>query len=87
MSIKLVGIVELGNNRYRLDFQDGATSVSFVLERVRRNTVALNREFNDYFRGRTSGRDAYDALLKFACGEHVAFPVEVREDGFRGMGR
>jgi hypothetical protein len=87
MSIKLVGIVELDNNRYRLDFQDGAASVSFVLERVRRNATRMNREFSDYFRGRTSGQDAFEALGKFARGEHVAFPVEVREDGFTGMGR
>lgn len=87
MSIELVGIVALGNDRYRLDFQDGGAAVSFVLEQVPRKGVLISQEFGQHFRGRASGREAFEALGRFARGEHVAFPVEVREDGFTGIGR
>ena len=87
MSIELVGIVALGDNKYRLDFHDGGASASFVLEHVRRKrSIVISREFARYFHGRTSARDAVEALGKFAEGEPVTFPVQVREDGFTGMG-
>ena len=43
MSIELVGIAALGDNRYRLGFQDGGASVSFVLELVPRKGVLIRR--------------------------------------------
>jgi hypothetical protein len=87
MSIQLVNIASVGNNLFRLDFQDGATSVSFVLEDVPRKGVRMTREFTDHFRGRASCREAMVALGRFADGEHVEFPVEVREDGYTGIFR
>ncbi len=87
MSIKLAGIAALGDNRYRLDFQDGTAGVSFVLEVLSRRRVVISREFDRYFDGRSSASEAIDALSSFADGEDVSFPVEVLEDGFTGMGR
>jgi hypothetical protein len=86
MSIELLGITALGDNQYRLDFQDEGASVSFVLERLPRKGVVISREFDRHFRGRTSGQDAVMALGSFARGEPVSFPVQVRKDGFTGMG-
>jgi hypothetical protein len=87
MSIQLVNIAHVDNNRYRLDFHDGAASVSFILEHVPRKGILINRDFARYFYGRASGKEALDALDRFARGEHVEFPVEVREDGFTGVFR
>lgn len=87
MAIELVGITALGDNRYRLDFNDEGASVSFVLlRRPRTGGVVMTREFYDHFYGRSSGREAIGALGMFAEGEEVTFPVKVRKDGFKGMG-
>ena len=86
VSIRLMGITALGNERYRLDFQDGGAAVGFVLERHRRGSIVISDDFGRHFDGRTSCRDALEALVRFARGEHVDFPVDVREDGFTGMG-
>jgi hypothetical protein len=88
VSIELVGIVDLGEGNYRLDFSDGGAHVSFVLRRTRKSRgIVIPREFAQHFRGRTSGQDAFEALGRFIDGEQVVLPVQVREDGFTGMGR
>jgi hypothetical protein len=61
--------------------------VSFDLERVPRKGVLITREFDEHFRGRASCREAIEAVGSFARGEHVALSVQVREDGFTGIGR
>ena len=88
VSIELLGITPLGNKSDRLDFRDGGAEVSFVLEQSRRRgSTMISREFGRHFYGRTSAWDAVEALGRFIEGEQVDFPVQVRLDGFTGLGR
>jgi hypothetical protein len=83
--IQLIRITEVGSSRFRLDFLDGETEVSFVLEYVPQKwSFVITREFDDYFYGRSSAREAFAALHLFVEGEPVSLPIQVREDGFTG---
>jgi hypothetical protein len=86
LPILLVRIARVEGVRYRLDFDDGPRSVSFVLELVPRRGVHITSEFAAYFKGRSSCTEALQALARFADGEAVSLPMPMTEDGWIGFG-
>lgn len=71
-----------GTNVFELHFSDEGTDVMFPFEHhPERSGFSGAGPFLEYFAGRTGGREAIDALKKFARGESVAFPVEVKWTG------